>query len=75
MEAILAIIVIVFIVRLVAQVGKFLWSEGIIQKAISSVVVALISGGILMAITGDPNWGVGGGIVISLISFTFVGES
>ncbi len=71
MEVITGIGLVIFIIWATVKLIKFLWSEGIIQKALGHVAVALISGLILLSITGDPTWGVGGGAVLSVVSLVF----
>ena len=75
MEAIIAIVVLIGLIRFTIWIGKLLWNHGILQRAFGSAFAGLLSGIILFLITGDPGWGAGGGISLSLFSFVFGGEA
>lgn len=52
-----------FIVWLISSATKFLWNQGIIQKAFSLVTTSLLAGIGLFVLTGDPQYGIGGGLI------------
>lgn len=74
MEAIIGLIIMIVLFRLGIQVLQWMWSKNIPQTIFKKVCISMLTGGIILAATGDPSFGAGGGITLALISIAVGGE-